>query len=134
MNPIPPPIYIYFYILLNVIIIAIYDPVIVSVCVYPQAFMLKLLLFCPSFLDYEGVTVDLIFSSTISQVNISIPIINDISVEGSEHFRGTLDAQGTPMTVVTSPDMATVVINDDPTDCKFECPQPWLFFCLKCSC
>ena len=96
--------------------------------------MLNSLLFFPSFLDYEGVTFDLIFSSTISQVNISIPIINDISVEASEHFRGTLNAQGTPVTVVASPDMATVVISEDPADCMFECQQPWLFFCLKCSC
>ena len=86
--------------------------------------MLNSLIF-PSFLDYEAVTFDLTFSSTISQVNISIPIIDDTNVEDTEHFNGTLHAQGTPVTVIASPDMATVVISEDPVDCKSESQQPW---------
>ena len=62
----------------------------------------------------------LTFSSTIPQVNISIPIVNDVNVEGSEHFFGTLQAQGTSVTVIASPDMATVVITEDLSDCKSE--------------
>ena len=86
-----------------------------------------------SFLDYEARTFDLIFSSTISLVNISIQITNDNSVEGSEHFLGTLHAQGTPLTVIASPDTATVVISEDLTDCKSESLQSWLLFCQKCG-
>ena len=89
--------------------------------------------FFPSVLDYVARTFDLTFSSTISQVNISIPIIDDTSVEDYEHFFGTLHVQGTPVTVVASPDMATVVISEDPSDSKSESQQQWLFFCLKCG-
>ena len=76
------------------------------------------LYFFPSLLDYEARTFDLTFSRTINQVNIRIPILNDTNVEGSEHFFGTLQDQGTPVTVIASPDTATVFITEDPSDSK----------------
>ena len=66
----------------------------------------------------------LTFSSTTPQINISIRILNDANVEGSEHFFGTLQAQGTPVTVIASPDEATVFITEDPSDCKSERMPP----------
>ena len=89
-------------------------------CVCILWLLYTILYFFPSFLDYEARTFDLTFSSTISQVNISIPIINDTSVEDFEHFLGTLHAQGTSLTIIASPDTATVVIREDPTDSKSE--------------
>ena len=89
--------------------------------------------FFPSGLDYEAKTFDITFSRTISQVNISIPIINDTNVEGSEHFFGTLQAQGTSVTVIASPYMATVVILEDPSDGKSErMHAALLFLCKTC--
>ena len=89
--------------------------------------------FFPSVLDYEARTFDLTFSRTISQVKISIPILNDNNVEGSEHFFGALQAQGTSVTVIASPDMATVVILEDPSDGKSErMHAALLFLCKTC--
>ena len=91
--------------------------------------------FFPSVLDYEARTFDLTFSRTISQVKISIPILNDNNVEGSEHFFGALQAQGTSVTVIASPDIATVVILEDPSDGKSERMHAALFFlCKTCVC
>ena len=91
-------------------------------------------IFSPSLLDYEARTFDLTFSPTISQVNIIIPILNDINLEGSEHFFGALQAQGTSETVIASPDMATVVILEDPSDGKSErMHAALLFLCKTCN-
>ena len=105
----------------------------VCVCV-SSGFYVQFTIFFPSGLDYEAKTFDITFSRTISQVNISVPIINDTNVEGSEHFFGALQTQGTSVTVIGSPDMATVVILEDPSDGKSERMRAaLLFLCKTCD-
>lgn len=92
------------------------------------------LLFIIIILDYEARTFDLTFNSTILEVDIEILITDDAIVEGTETFSCSLLDQGTSLTVITSPDIATVVITEDPSDSKSDKLKLALCFYQVYSC
>jgi len=63
--------------------------------------------------DYANTTADLTFGPSSRNQCVLIPVINDVVPENLEQFRVKL-AISTPLPgVVLTPDIATIVINDD---------------------
>ena len=63
--------------------------------------------------DYTNTTADLIFGPRSRKKCVLIPVINDMVPETPEQFRVKL-AMTTPLPgIVFTPDIATIVINDD---------------------
>ena len=55
------------------------------------------------------------FTPTVSQITVSVPIINDNIVENDETFTGVLTVNN-PDDAFLVPDVATVTIAEDPAD------------------
>ena len=63
--------------------------------------------------DYANTTADLTFGPSSRKQCVLIPVINDMVPENREYFRVKL-AMTTPLPgIVITPDIATIVINDD---------------------
>ena len=63
--------------------------------------------------DYGNTTADLKFGPSSKHQCVQIPVINDMVPETPEYFRVKL-AMATPLSgIVLTPDVTTIVINDD---------------------
>jgi len=63
--------------------------------------------------DYSNTTADLMFGPSSRKQCVLIPVINDMVPENQEYFRVKV-AMTTPLPgIVLTPDIATIVINDD---------------------
>ena len=71
--------------------------------------------------DYTPVTTDLTFNSANEAIpqTVTIPILDDLLLEGSEVFNVTLTTKNSTATIYMLPDVATVTIED--VDGKLHC-------------
>ena len=69
--------------------------------------------------DYDGTTMTLTFSSTVSQHSVTVDTTDDSIVEGDEQFTGNI-ALTTTGTAVLAPNVSTVTISgNEPNDSEF---------------
>ena len=106
------------------------DKVLAEVCMLLVAYILHLIFsilfqLSQSFLcvciyigarDYEGTTLLFTFTPSVGSNSVNVTIFNDTIVEATESFFGNL--AGTAGLVIASPDLATVTIQEDPSDSK----------------
>ena len=69
-------------------------------------------------MDYEPLSINLTFSSTVNRININVTILDDIIVELTEIFEGRLTAVTVGPNVTLDPRRADISILDDPQDSK----------------
>ena len=66
--------------------------------------------------DYTSVVEDLIFSPSITQIGVPIPIVDDNVSEGPEDFLSTLRLVTTGAAVNVDPAEAAITIGDDDSE------------------
>ena len=86
----------------------------------PRTATYALHLISPAGSDYTPVTTDLTFNSTNAAIpqTVTIPILDDLLLEGSEVFNMTLTTNNS--NVILLPDLATVTIQDVESKLKEE--------------
>ena len=67
----------------------------------------------PATADFGSVSPTLIFSSTITSINVPVNITDDMLVEVSENFFGNITLISTDANVTVNPAEATITIEDD---------------------
>ena len=63
--------------------------------------------------DYEPTTETLTFTSSTQSVQVTVPIIDDDDVEGTEMFRSSLRVDAGRFPVILSPDTSDIIILDN---------------------
>ena len=83
-------------------------------------------LISPAGSDYTPVTTDLTFNSTNAATpqTVTIPILDDLLLEGSEVFNVTLTGNNSNITLL--PELATVTIEDVESKLKEDHTTQWL--------
>ena len=82
--------------------------------------------------DYTNTTADLRLGPSSRTQCVLIPLINDMVPEPPEQFRVML-AMATPLPgIILTPDIATIVINDDDGKCEWLCSSTKITV-LSCS-
>ena len=66
--------------------------------------------------DYDGTIADLTIDGSTGRQCVTVPIINDDILEGTESFTASLTTSDSAVTL--NPDLAWVDIFDDPNDGK----------------
>ena len=86
----------------------------------PRTATYALHLISPAGSDYTPVTADLTFNSTNAAIpqTVTIPILDDLLLEGSEVFNVTLTGNNSNVTLL--PELATVTIQDVESKLKEE--------------